>query len=151
MPTHYRGTAKEKRALNAYIKLMRAAGSVSSRLERNLAQFGLTAGQFGTLEVLHHLGPMKQKDLCRKLFFSEGNITFIVDNLEKRNLIRRAPCPRDRRAYLLHLTQKGQTLIRKVFPLQLQAIRREMDVLNGREQGKFGNFCKRIGLRDPNL
>ena len=45
MATHYRGSAQEKAALDAYIKLMRAADSVTARLDplmRAAFVFGFT-------------------------------------------------------------------------------------------------------------
>ena len=57
MPTHYRGTTEEQAALDAYIKLMRAAESVTARLEPLMRAADLTVGQFGALEALLHLGP----------------------------------------------------------------------------------------------
>ena len=56
MPTHYQGSPEEVRALNTFIKLMRASGSLLARTSRPLTADGLTAGQFGVLETLLHLG-----------------------------------------------------------------------------------------------
>ena len=97
MPTHYRGRPDEVAALDAYIKLMRAADSVTARLEPVMASAGLTLGQFGTLEALLHLGPLCQRDLGRKLLRSDGNITVVVNNLAHRGLVRRVRRRDDRR------------------------------------------------------
>src|SRR5260370_7975548 len=75
MPTHYRGTAQERAALDAYIKLMRAADSVTARLDPLMRAADLTVGQFGALEALLHRGPLCQRDLGRKLLRSGGDIT----------------------------------------------------------------------------
>ena len=49
----------EIRALNAYIKLVRASESVFGRIGQNLrAEGGQTLSQFGVLEALWHLGPL---------------------------------------------------------------------------------------------
>ena len=83
MATHYKGSLKEVNILNSYIKLVRAFESISSRLYMKLAKEGLTESQFYLLDVLYHLGPMNQKELGKKIFRSEGNITMVVNNLEK--------------------------------------------------------------------
>ena len=57
MPTHYKGTEEERRALDVFIKLMRAAESVADRTGGPMAAAGLTPSQFGVLETLYHLGP----------------------------------------------------------------------------------------------
>ena len=55
-----------------------------------VAEYDLTAPQFGVLEALYHLGPLCQKDLAAKILKSSGNMTMVIDNLEKRDLVRRA-------------------------------------------------------------
>jgi MarR family 2-MHQ and catechol resistance regulon transcriptional repressor len=63
MPTHYRGSAQERAALDAYIKLMRAADSVTARLDPLMRAADLTVGQFGALEALLHRGPLCQREV----------------------------------------------------------------------------------------
>ncbi|HKB56860.1 MAG TPA: hypothetical protein VKC51_04660, partial [Lacunisphaera sp.] len=59
MGTRHRGTIEEINALNAFIKLQRAAESVSVRIHAVLPE-SLTITQFGVLEALHHIGPLCQ-------------------------------------------------------------------------------------------
>ena len=63
--------------------------SLASHLTRNLAEHDITMSQFGVLEALLHLGPLSQGDICHKLLLSGSNITTVIDNLEKRALVRR--------------------------------------------------------------
>ena len=84
MPTHYKGAENEVRALNAFINLMRASDSLASRGALLLESQGLTHGQFGTMEALFHLGPLCQRQLGEKLLRSGGNLTMVIDNLEKK-------------------------------------------------------------------
>lgn len=83
MPTHYRGTTEEELALNTLIKLTRAADSVVNRLDSSGTRGCLTGTQFGVLETLFHLGPMCQGEVGDKLLKSSGNMTLVIDNLEK--------------------------------------------------------------------
>ncbi len=75
MPTHYQGSKRDRTALNAYINLVRASETVLSRMGADLAEKGLTLGQFGALEALLHLGPMCQRELSEKLLRSGGDVT----------------------------------------------------------------------------
>src|SRR5258707_12315025 len=108
MPTHYRGSTEERTALDAYIKLMRAAESVTARLEPLMRAADLTVGQFGALEALLHLGPLCQRDLGRKLLRSGGKTTVWVGNLARHRLVRRTPRPDDRRVITVTLHAKGR-------------------------------------------
>ena len=126
MPTHYRGSPQERQALDAYIKLMRAAESLTARLEPLMRAADLTVGQFGALEALFHLGPLCQRDLGYKLLRSGGNTTVVVGNLARRGLVRRTRRPDDRRYITVTLTDKGRRLIGGIFPRHAQHVVREM-------------------------
>jgi len=72
MPTRYPGTPVETAALDAYIKLMRAAEAVTTRVGSVMDTAGLTIGQFGVLEALLHHGPLCQRDLGKKLLRTDA-------------------------------------------------------------------------------
>jgi MarR family 2-MHQ and catechol resistance regulon transcriptional repressor len=147
MSTRHRGPKTEVGALDAFIKLMRAAESVSARLSGDLAENGLSECQFGALEALYHLGPLCQRDLGAKLLRSSGNITLVVDNLERRGLVRRERQVADRRFILVHLTDDGRRLIARIFPRHAAHIAEEMSVLTPAEQQELGRLCRKLGLR----
>jgi MarR family 2-MHQ and catechol resistance regulon transcriptional repressor len=146
MGTRYRGTPDEIRALDAFIKLQRAADALGSRVHAHLAADDLTVSQFGVLEALLHLGPMCQRDIGLKLLRSGGNITLVVDNLEKRGLARRERSVENRKFVTVHLTDEGRRLVRRVFPRHVQAVVREMEALSPREQETFARLAKAAGI-----
>ncbi|HEY0945458.1 MAG TPA: MarR family winged helix-turn-helix transcriptional regulator [Opitutaceae bacterium] len=148
MGTHYDGTAAEVAALDAFIKLMRAAESVASRTHAALPKT-LTVAQFGVLEALLHRGPLCQSALAAKLLKSAGNLTLVVDNLERDGHVRRERAPHDRRYVTVHLTPKGRELIEQVFPHVAAAITRELSVLSPGEQATLAELCKKLGLAAP--
>lgn len=147
MGTHYKGSKKEINSLNVYIKLIRAVESLNSLLNASLSKEGLTESQFGVLEALFHLGSMSQKNLGSKLLKSGGNITMVIDNLEKRGLVLRRRGVVDRRYYNIQLTDKGKKLIEAVFPKQLKLITDEIGILNENEQQELQRMCKLLGLK----
>lgn len=152
MGTHYQGTAEEVQALNAFIKLKRAMSSVQSLLQGALMTHGLTETQFGILEALLHLGPMCQRALGGKLLSSGGNITVVVDNLERRGLVRRERSREDRRLTLVNLTAEGESLIAEIFPAHVRQIQLAFAGLTGDEQSQLERLCRKLGhsLTSPN-
>lgn len=145
MGTHYRGARPETDALNAYIKLMRAAESVTTRAHVVLPK-EVTLSQFGVLEVLLHRGPLCQSDLAGKLLKSGGNITLIVDNLEKAGYVMRERSSEDRRFVTVSLTDTGRVFITELFPKVAASITRELGALSSAEQFTLGWLCKKAGL-----
>ncbi|HEX7632261.1 MAG TPA: MarR family transcriptional regulator [Lacunisphaera sp.] len=146
MGTRHRGTIEEINALNAFIKLQRASESVSARVHAVLPE-GLTVTQFGVLEAIHHIGPLCQSELAEKLLKSGGNLTLVVDNLEKAGYVARERDPADRRFVVVKLTDKGQAFITALFPKVVANVTREMAALSGTELSDLGRLCKKIGLR----
>ncbi|ACH38227.1 winged helix-turn-helix transcriptional regulator, MarR family [Citrifermentans bemidjiense Bem] len=136
------------RALNTYTKLMRASESVTSRVGRKMSEARLTISQFGVLEALLHKGAMCQRDVAAKILKSTGNITLVIDNLEKQELVRRERSLEDRRYYTVVLTDKGRALIEVVFAEVEAAIVSEMSVLTEQEQETLGELCKKLGIRE---
>jgi len=132
-------------ALSGYVKLMRAAESVTSRVHVVLPR-DLTLTQFAVLEALLHAGPLSHGELATKILKSSGNLTLVVKNLEKNGWITREREPDDRRILTVHLTPAGERMIAELFPKIARAITREFGVLSETEQATLGRLCKKLGL-----
>ena len=148
MPTHFEGTKEQKNTLNTFIKLLRATESLNQRLCRHLSEANLTISQFGVLEALLHLGPQNQKELGQKLLKSGGNITLVIDNLEKSGFVSRKKDQNDRRALIVELTAQGKSFIEDFFPKHLDKISEEFSVLDDKEKEELARLCKKIGMKE---
>lgn len=146
MGTHYQGTDEQRQALDVYIKLSRAAESVSARINQPLNDLGLTISQFGVLEAIYHLGPLHQNELASKILKSSGNITHVVDNLERRDLVERRRDTADRRYISVYLTGEGEQLIADFFPRHVAKVVEEFNILTVEEQRLLATLSKKIGL-----
>ena len=148
MPTHYSGTPQEILALNTFIKLTRATESLLNRLSQRGTQGDLTPSQFGVLETLYHLGSKCQNELASKILKSSGNLTMVIDNLEKRALVRRVRDTVDRRKVTVMLTEEGRQLISQVLPTHVASITDEMNTLTPQEQITLGEICRKLGTSE---
>lgn len=149
MPTHYKGKPQEELALNTYIKLTRATESLMARLYQGGKLEGLTASQFGTLEALYHLGPMCQGEIGGKILKSSGNMTMVIDNLEKNGLVQRQRDQDDRRQVIVSLTEKGRERIANILPAHVASIVKQLGILSPEEQQTLGDLLRKLG-RPPN-
>jgi MarR family 2-MHQ and catechol resistance regulon transcriptional repressor len=147
MGTNYKGSKKTIDALNSYIKLIRSAESLSSKLNLMLNDYGLTESQFGTLDSLYHLGPMKQKEIGRKILKSGGNITMVINNLEKRGMVERRKGEKDKRQFIIHLTSKGRKSLNELLPQIVKKIKKHFEILDEDEQKELQQLCKIVGLQ----
>ena len=147
MATNYKGTKQEINSLNNYIKLIRASESLSSRVNLMLSKKGLTISQFSVMDVLYNLGALSQKDLGKKILRSGGNITMVIDNLEKLGYVERKRSKDDRRFFIIYITKKGKRFFSNIFPIFLEVVVEEFKVLTDIEQIEFQRMCKLIGLK----
>jgi MarR family 2-MHQ and catechol resistance regulon transcriptional repressor len=136
----------QRRALNLYVKLMRATNRATSRIHRHLNDDNLTVSQFAVLEALYHLGPLCQGDLVRKILKSNANLTTVVDSLEKKSLVRRDRDGTDRRRVTVHLTDNGKQLIARVFPRHAEIVAREFDFLSDHEEIELAKILKKFNF-----
>ncbi len=148
MPTHYRGTPEEELALDTYIKLTRANDTINAKLLTATSLQELTISQFGVMEALFHLGPLAQNILGEKILKSNSNMTTVIDNLEKRDLVYRERAKNDRRKIIVHLTDKGREMIQKVFPLHVKAIEKEFSVLSTDEKNLLCDLLRKLGKQE---
>lgn len=146
MPTHYPGKTEEVLALNAFIKFARSFTAVQARVLPPLQkEFGLTESQFAVLEALHHLGPLSQGQLCQKILRSGSNVTTVVDNLERDQLVTRERDQEDRRVQMVQLTDTGRALVVEALPVHVGRITDAMNVLSVDEQLELGRICRKLG------
>ena len=146
MGEYYEGTAEEILALNTYTKLLRATASVKARIDCHHSVGYLSDSQFGTLDMLLHLGPLHQNAIGEKLLISKSNVVAIVDRLEELGLVKRERSREDRRRIVVHLTEAGRNLVLELFPGHAAAITEELSCLSPAEQQELGRLCRKLGL-----
>lgn len=137
---------KADTALSMWVKLVRAATTFGQLTNENIRSFGLTTPQFGALECLGHLGPMPIGELCKRQLVSGGNMTVVIDNLEKEGFVERIHSKEDRRTILVQLTAKGQKLFNEIFAEHAQYVARVASVLTAKEQNELGRLAKKLGI-----
>jgi MarR family transcriptional regulator, organic hydroperoxide resistance regulator len=94
------------------------AQQIGEHVRERAVKLGLTAAQATALREL--TGPMTMGELAERMSCEPSNATFVIDKLEKRQLIERHPHPTDRRARHLVLTPEGTALRDKLLELLTQ-------------------------------
>jgi MarR family transcriptional regulator, 2-MHQ and catechol-resistance regulon repressor len=133
-------------SLNLYIALSRAHQWVNAHADRDIKRLGLNRTEFGVLELLYHKGPQPLQRIGTKVLMSSGNITYVVDKLEKKNLVCRKSSTSDRRLIYAEITDKGTKFIEDVFPNHMNVIENAMKGLSEEEQKIASQLLKKMGL-----
>ena len=99
-----------KNKLRLWLRLLSTARRVEAELrERFRLQFKTTLSRFDVMAALaRHEDGLKMSALGGLLRVSNGNVTVVVQRLEKDGLLIRTPLAGDRRAMLVRLSERGK-------------------------------------------
>ena len=114
---------------------------IGRRLARELrAEVDLPDAWF---EVLLRIGrtpgqAVRMTDLAGMVLFSSGGFTKLADRMEQAGLIRREPCPDDRRAIFAVLTPEGRSVLDRALAVHLPGLQRYLcDPLDAQQRRRF--------------
>ena len=112
-PDFYRGDAYPiGESIGYLIKQLRA--SQERLVDAEMAEHDLTGVQWGPLLIIHYGIGNTAAEIARWGCVDTGAVTRMLDRLEAKGLLRRSPCPDDRRVMKLALTPDGERLCREI-------------------------------------
>ena len=110
-------------------------------VQRTLRPHGLTWSQVAILEAIVRSGPLNHRMIGKAVARSSGNVTTVVDNLERRGLVRRERDSDDRRCVTVHLTTEGEQVARAILPTYTREVVRLMNALSRDERDTLARLC----------
>jgi MarR family transcriptional regulator, 2-MHQ and catechol-resistance regulon repressor len=121
--------AGSTRAQDLWVDLARAHAALCVHVTAVAMRHGLSLSELHLLETLLAEGPIPLGELQRHVLVSSGGVTFLIDRLVEKGLVKRRISSNDRRSCQAALTAKGAKLVARVQPLHAAAIRRASSVL----------------------
>jgi DNA-binding MarR family transcriptional regulator len=113
----------EQRAWRTFIE---SSWALHTRLEDDLrAQTGLSMNDYQVLVVLSEAPDrrLRMGELAGRLVFSPSRVTYQINSMVKRGLVRKQACPEDGRGQEAVLTDEGLAALRAAAPLHLVTVR----------------------------
>lgn len=138
-------TEHEDTSLYLLVVLARAYNSVMAHSNRSIQSHGLNSTEFGVLDVLYHKGALPLQKIGEKVLISSGNITYVVDKLQKKNLLVRRASSEDRRVIYAELTEEGTRLFEHIFPEHIQRIKDAVGGLDEEEKRQVSALLRKLG------
>ena len=130
--------------LKTLITLSRCTQNVHKTEYKTIKAGGLTVSQFAVLEILYHKGDLKVCEIIEKILSTGGNMTVVIDNLVKVNLVKRCTHSKDRRVNLISITEEGKSLMREIFPKHLENINEIFSSLTSEEKINLIGLLKKL-------
>ncbi len=105
---------KENRPPRIAFLLSQVGGRSAQEFARLLEPLKLTPPDAGILRVVRLQEGISQQNLAKELHMHPSRLVALIDSLEKRGLVVRAPHATDRRLYSLRLTPQGEEAFRSM-------------------------------------
>lgn len=109
-----------------------------------VAPHDITPGQFGVLIMIKENEGLSQSDLGSAVGIDRSTMVAVIDRLESRGLVVRAPSPNDRRSYALRLSPEGQRLMEDLIPRVKAHDQSMVKDLSKEEQAQLIDFLRRM-------
>jgi len=133
-------------SLKLLVVLSKAYKVVMDRAAKDMKRNGLSESEFTVMELLYHKGRVPMQRIGESMLVTSGGITYTVDKLEGKGLLRRVACPEDRRVTYAELTEAGTAKFDDIFPAHASAIESIMRGLDEEEKRQAIALVKKLGL-----
>ncbi|SFA77091.1 MULTISPECIES: MarR family winged helix-turn-helix transcriptional regulator [unclassified Bacillus (in: firmicutes)] len=133
-------------SLKLFIVLSRAYKAINERVNKIIQTYGLNPTEFAVLELLYHKGDQPLQQIGGRILLASGSITYVVDKLEQKGMLKRLACPKDRRVTYAQITAEGKNFIEGIFPEHERQIHELMSSLETEEQVQAIELLKKLGI-----
>jgi len=104
------------REQQATLGLLRTADAVKRSLAQVIEPHGITPQQYNVLRILRGAGAegLPTLSIGERMIEQTPGVTRLVDRLERKGLVERTPCAKDRRRVFCRMTVKGLELLKEL-------------------------------------
>jgi len=125
--------------------LFRATNMIQKVILEDVSQYGLNPTEFGALEVLYHKGPQSVQTICDKVLIASSSMSYVIENLVKKDYITKVKHAEDKRVHIVHLTDTGRLLMDQIYPKHVEKLRNVISILESEEEMTLQNLLKKLG------
>ena len=130
-----------------FLLLMQTSKAIQERIRDEMSIYNLSITEFSVLEVLYFQGKQTIQQIGNRILISSGSMTYVIDKLEQKGIIKRNDCKEDRRVIHITLTAEGSDLMEKIMPDYKDMVDSFFGGLTGDESQLLVSFFKKISNR----
>jgi DNA-binding MarR family transcriptional regulator len=137
----------DRRSTEVLINLIRTDSLVTTALSRRFRRHGLSLSGFNAMVIIRQAPEgVNPREIADRLLVTRAAVTAILDALEAKGLIRRAPSGADGRMTLIAITPTGKRLLDSILPEHFAAERAMASVLGANEKELLISLLGRLQL-----
>jgi DNA-binding MarR family transcriptional regulator len=125
----------------AWMRLARVFQKIDRASEVHLRPWNLNVAQFDVLARVGAAKGITQQELADRLLVTKGNISQLLDRLERRGLLKRC---QEGRTNTLSLTEEGQQLYAQVVPAQEEMVAQHFSALTSQEVNQLLHLLRKL-------
>ncbi|MEY2194714.1 MarR family winged helix-turn-helix transcriptional regulator [Neobacillus sp. BF23-41] len=99
-----------------FLLLMQTSKGIQERIRDEMSKYNLSITEFSVLEVLFYKGKQTIQQIGNRILTSSGSMTYVIDKLEQKGIIKRNDCREDRRVIHVTLTAEGLEMMKNIMP-----------------------------------
>ncbi len=132
---------------------------INHRLRRRwgaqLAPHGMSPHYYRALAAIAHapddgeVAGLKLREIAQRLRIAPRSATEVIDGLEERELVKRVPHPKDRRARLVVITEEGRALHKELWEQRQRSSDEFFAVLNETDRRELSRLLGKLIEANP--
>ncbi|MGG1400701.1 MarR family transcriptional regulator [Bacillus salipaludis] len=127
-----------------FLVLMQTSKAIHERIKEEMTKNKLSITEFSVLEVLYQKGKQTIQQIGHCILISSGSMTYVIDKLEQKGLLKRNDCPNDRRVIHVTLTDKGNQFMEEIMPKHHELIEDMFHSLNSDEAETLVQLLEKV-------
>lgn len=127
--------------------LFRTMQNVETVIKNDILSYQLNTSEFGTLELLYNRGPQPMQSMASRLLMANSSMTYVIDKLEKKEMIVRRQDEDDKRIVMVELTEKGKAFFDAIFPNHVETLKKIYQELTEEELKFLIKTLKKVGFK----
>lgn len=137
----------DRKDLKSMIILFKTYQSLVEFTKQDIQTSGFDLNEFSVFEVIYHYKEITVQDIKDKILVANSSLTYILDKLQKKDLINRKKCTNDGRVTYISLTDKGLSKALEIFPKHYGHLKEIFNVLAVEEQEQLNILLKKVSYK----
>jgi MarR family transcriptional regulator, 2-MHQ and catechol-resistance regulon repressor len=130
-----------------FLLLMQTSKAIQERIRDEMSKNKLSITEFSVLEVLFYQGKQTIQQIGNRILITSGSMTYVIDKLEQRGVIKRNDCREDRRVIHITLTTIGMEMMENIMPKYQEMVDSFFGNLTDDESQLLVDSLKKVGNR----